>query len=181
MDNSTEGVTLIAAFVNDIIDLYEGKSDQAVLKRMASHLDLSDPMNHVPIETYNKMCDYIENNIGKANTRLLGRKIGETADQSMVSQNMDTPESSPGDMMEALKQVAAFVIKDPKNRGWEILKNEPKEIVMRRTQTFNGTLQLGLLDTLLRKTKAISPSVDMIEEVELGAEYDEYRLRWFKF
>ena len=180
MDQSTEGVTLIAAFVSDVITLYDGKPNQGALKEIADHLDLSDPMQHVPIEVYNQMCNYIETNIGKANTRLLGRKIGERAYQSMIAQNMVDEHSSPHQLMKALQQVAKIVIYDPKNRGWEIVKVEPKEIIMRRTQTFNGTLQLGLLDTLLRKTKAVYPSVELIKEVESGAEYDEYKLTWMK-
>lgn len=180
MDNSTEGVTLIAAFVSDVINLYEGKSDQTTLKKMAADLDLSDPMKHVPMETYNKMCNWIETQVGKANARLLGRKIGETAYGSMVSMKMVNDNTTPSEMMKALQQVAVTVIKDPKRRGWEILEDKPKEIVMRRTQTFNGTLQLGLLDTLIRKTKVLSPSVDMIKEVALGHEFDEYRITWLK-
>ncbi|QSE98960.1 hypothetical protein [Fulvivirga lutea] len=180
MNHSTEGVTLIAAFVSDVINLYEGKSDQTILKNMASDLSLQDPMKHVPMETYNKMCNWIEHNVGKANARLLGRKIGETAYQSMVAQKMVNENSSPIEMMKALQQVANFVIRDPQKRGWEIIKDEPKEIIMRRTQTFNGTLQLGLLDTLIRKTKVVSPSVDLIKEVALGDEYDEYRITWLK-
>lgn len=178
MDNSTENVTLIAAFVNDILELYKDKTDYLKLKAMASGLDLSDPMKHVSMATYNDMCNWIEKEIGKANTRMLGRKIGETAYQSMVGFNMVNDDTTPVEMMKALQQVALSVIQDPKKRGWEILSEGPKEIVMRRTQTFNGTLQLGLLDTLVRKTKVVSPSVDMIKEVDLGAEFDEYKITW---
>ncbi len=83
MDKSTENVTLIAAFITDILDLYQGKADYVKLKQMSSHLDLTDPMRHVPIDTYNEMCNWIESEIGQANTRMLGRKFGETAYQSM--------------------------------------------------------------------------------------------------
>ena len=178
MDNSTEGVTLIAAFVSDVINLYAGKKDEEHLKKMAAGLDLSDPMKHVPMKTYNDMCNWIETTIGPSNARMLGRKIGETAYQSMVAQNMVSAKSTPLEMMQALKAVASALIKDPKNRGWEIIKNEPKKIVMRRTQTFNGTLQLGLLDTLIRKTKVSLPNIDMVSEVSKGDEYDEYMITW---
>jgi hypothetical protein len=180
MDNSTENVTLIAAFVSDVINLYEGKTDQKILKTMASQYDLTDPMKQVPMSVYNDMCNWIEEKVGKANARLLGRRIGETAYQSMVAQKMVNKDTTPGEMMQALKVVASALIKDPKKRGWEIVKNEPKEIIMRRTQTFNGTLQLGLLDTLIRKTNATYPKVELIKEVELGHEYDEYRITWIK-
>jgi hypothetical protein len=178
MDNSTEGVTLIAAFISDVINLFEGKSDQVILKNMAADLDLSDPMNQVPMETYNKMCDWIETQVGQANARLLGRKIGETAYGSMLALEMVNDQTTPSEMMKALQLVAITVIKDPKNRGWEILEDNPKEILMRRTQTFNRILQLGLLDTLIRKTKVLSPAVDFSKEVSKGNAYDEYLITW---
>ncbi len=87
-------------------------------------------------------------------------------------------DSSPVEMMTALQKVATTIVKDPKKRGWEILSSGAKEVILRRTQTFNGTLQLGLMDALIRKTKVISPSVFLIKEVAKGAEYDEYKITW---
>lgn len=75
--------------------------------------------------------------------------------------------------------MAATVIKDPEKRGWEIVESGPKYIIMRRTQTFNRTLQFGLLDELIRKTKVLSPKVEYVKEVSKGDEYDEYKISWF--
>jgi len=180
MNNSTEGVTLAAAFVKDIIELYEGKeSVQRDLKDMAIHLDLSDPMHFVPIETYNKMCNWIEEQIGTVNTKRLGRKIGNTAYQGMLANGFISSDADPSEMMQGLAKVASAMIKDPQGRGWEILEDKPKYIVMRRTQTFNSTLQFGLLDELIRKTKAISPKVEYVKSVEQGDDFDEYKVSWF--
>lgn len=179
MDNSVENVTLIAAFVKDVIDKYDGKPEfQNELKKIASGLDLSDPMKQVPMEVYNKMCDWIENQIGVTNTKILGRQIGNTAYQSMIGMGIVTTSATPVEMMEGLKKVASMTIKDPKGRGWEIMDKGPKHIVMRRTQTFNGTLQFGLLDELIRKTKVLSPKVELIKSVKDGDEFDDYKISW---
>jgi hypothetical protein len=46
MNNSTEHVTLAAAFVKDILDLYkDNEADYLKLKDMAKGLDLSAPTN----------------------------------------------------------------------------------------------------------------------------------------
>ncbi|WKK79295.2 hypothetical protein [Marivirga arenosa] len=180
MNNSTEGVTLSSAFVKDIIDLYEGKdSYQRELKRMANGLDLSSAMKFVPMETYNSMCNWIESQIGQANTRRLGRKIGATAYSGMLANGLITSDASPKEMMEGLAKVASMMIKDPEGRGWEILETAPKHIIMRRTQTFNSTLQFGLIDELIRKTKAVSPKVEYVKSVADGDEFDEYKISWF--
>lgn len=180
MNNSTDNVTLIAAFVNDVINLYDGKPEfQNHLKKMTKDLDLSDPMKHVPMATYNEMCYWIEDQIGQANTKKLGRRIGETAYTNMLAMGLVKENATPTEMMEALQTVAATVIKDPEKRGWEIVESGPKYIIMRRTQTFNRTLQFGLLDELIRKTKVLSPKVEYVKEVSKGDEYDEYKISWF--
>jgi hypothetical protein len=62
----------------------------------------------------------------------------------------------PSEMMEGLAKVASAMIKDTQKRGWKIIEDSPKHIIMRRTQTFNSTLQFGLLDELFRKKSYFS-------------------------
>lgn len=179
MNNSTENVTLIAAFVLDIISQYDGKPEfQNHLKKMAADYDLSDPMRHVPMQLYNDMCGWIERQIGETNAKRLGRKIGNTAYQSMIQMDLVKEGASPLELMEGLKKVAELVIIDPEKRGWEITERRRKEIVMRRTQTFNSVLQFGLLDELIRKTSVYSPKVEYAKSVANGDEYDEYSITW---
>ncbi|WP_375578940.1 hypothetical protein ABWH96_18265 [Marivirga tractuosa] len=180
MNNSTVGVTLSSAFVKDVIDLYEGKeSFQKELKKMADGLDMSSAMKFVPMEIYNSMCNWIESQIGQANTRRLGRRIGATAYSGMLANGLITSDATPKQMMEGLVKVASMMIKDPDGRGWQILESGSKHIVMRRTQTFNSTLQFGLLDELIRKTKVVSPKVEYLNSVAEGDEYDDYKISWF--
>jgi len=49
---------------------------------------------------------------------------------------------------------------------------------MRKTQTFNTTLQIGLLDGLIRKSGVFGVQVILQKEVKLGAEFDEYMISW---
>ncbi|MFQ3212489.1 MAG: hypothetical protein ACJAT1_000227 [Marivirga sp.] len=180
MNNSTEGVTLSSAFIKDILDLYEGRDSlQNELKAMAEGIDTSNVMKFAPMETYNKMCNWIEEQIGQVNTKRLGRKIGNTAYHGMMANGFIENGAMPSEMMEGLAKVASAMIKDPQKRGWEILENSSKYIIMRRTQTFNSTLQFGLLDELVRKTKVVSPKVDYVKSVANGDEFDDYKVSWF--
>lgn len=180
MNNSTKGVTLSSAFVKDVIDLYEGKEAfQQELKKMAAGLDLSNAMKFVPMETYNNMCNWIESQIGQANTRKLGRKIGATAYQGMLANGFISSNATPSQLMNGLAKVASVMIKDPENRGWEIVEDKPKHIIMKRTQTFNSTLQFGLLDELIRKSRVVSPKVEYVKSVDNGDEFDEYKISWY--
>lgn len=179
MNNSTENVTLITAFVQDIIKQYDGKPEfQVELEKMAEGYDLSDPMKHFPIELYNDMCDWIENQIGETSARILGRKIGNTAYENMLKAGLVNEKSKPLEIMEALKNIAETVISDPLKRGWEVIENGTKHIIMRRTQTFNSTLQFSLLDQVIRKSRVMAPSVSYQKSVFSRDEFDEYKVSW---
>jgi hypothetical protein len=179
MNNSTENVTLAAAFVSDILNLYkDNPSDYQQLKSMTAGVDVENPMNQVPMQIYNSMCDWIETQIGEANTRKVGRKIGNTAFEAMVNFKMISEKPTPMEAMKALAQVASTLIQDPHKRGWEIIDHGPKHIVMRRTQTFNSTLQFGLLDEIIRKTGVAMPKVEYVKSVNAGDEFDDYRISW---
>ncbi len=179
MDNSTEGVTLYAAFLNDILKIYEDrKAEYIELFDIAKDYDLNDPFNKVPILVYNDMCSWIEVNLGKFNLIKAGRNVGESAFNGMVQNKLLPDNPQPKDIMEALVKVASQMIQDPKGRGWEIVSSTNHSIIMRRTQTFNGKLQLGLLDGLLRKTNVTAVRVNDIKSVDNGAEFDEYEVSW---
>ncbi len=71
--------------------------------------------------------------------------------------------------MKGLIIVEKTMIQDPQGRGWEIVDHKEKSIIMRRTQTFNGKLQLGFLDGLIPKSEVSEVHVDYIKEVSSGA------------
>jgi len=179
MDNSTEGVTLLAAFVNDVLKNYEDKrQDYQGLFDLTKGHDLSKPTILVPMKLYNDACGWIETNLGKFNLIRIGRNVGETAYEVMLTNRMIDDKSTPLDVIKALVLVAQTAIQDPKQRGWKIMGHTSKSISLRRTQTFNSKLQLGLLDGLVRKSGATGVRVEFTKEIELGSEFDEYIIHW---
>jgi len=179
MDHSTENVTLFATFINDVLKNYEDqKEEYSELFRMVEGVDLSDPFNEVPMQLYNDICAWIEENLGKYSLIRAGRNIGETVFTTLVENKMISEQARPIDVMKALKEAASQMIQDPKNRGWEILDSTEKSIIMRRTQTFNSQLQFGLLDGLVRKTGVFGIEVHYLKSVEEGNDFDEYQITW---
>jgi hypothetical protein len=179
MDQSTEGVTLFAVFINDVLKNYADKrEDYPELFAIVAPYDLSDPFGKVPIKVYNDLCQWIEDNLGKFNLIRIGRNIGETVFTTLVVNKIIQENATPLEIMQALQKVAGEMIQDPKKRGWEILDSTPKSITMRRTQSFNSKLQLGLLDGLIRKTKISGVNVDYVKSLEKGDAYDEYLIKW---
>lgn len=166
-----------AVFVSNILENYD-ESDYPALFDIAKGYDLSDPNAKVPMELYNELCDWIERKLGKFNLIKVGRTIGRTVFDAFLQFGMIKEGAKPIDIMQALKVAADTMIQDPEKRGWEILSSEPKKIIMRRTQSFNGKLQIGLIDGLVRKSGVMGLKVDFYKEVEVGDPYDEYIITW---
>ncbi|HPD96395.1 MAG: hypothetical protein H6537_02780 [Bacteroidales bacterium] len=179
MDNSSENVTLYAWAITDILKNYQDKKqDYWELFELAKGIDLSKPNNKVPIKVYVDMCNWIEQKLGKFNLIKIGRNIGESTYQMMIENKMITVDSSPFDIMKALILTAQKGVQDPKKRGWEVIEHTEKSITMRKTQIFNTSIQLGMLDALIRKSKVFGIQVNLIKEAGKGSEFDEYSITW---
>jgi len=179
MDKSTENVTVIAGVINDILKNYQDKrQDYVELFNLANGYDFTKPTNKIPLQVYIDMCDWIENKLGKFNLIRIGRNIGESTYEMMLTKKLIVGKPTPLDTMNALIITAQQGVQDPKKRGWEILTHTDKSILMRKTQNFNAVLQIGLLDALIRKTGMSGVRVDLNSEVRIGAEYDQYLISW---
>lgn len=180
MDQSTENVTLFAIFINDILRLYKEADPESYeeLLNMADGYEISEPFEKVPIQLYNDMCTFVEENIGKANLKKIGENIGETVFDALLGQEIVKASPTPKEILQGLIVAASGMIQDPKGRGWEMLSAADKKIIMRRTQTFNSTLQFGLLKGLVKKTGAQLVEVVLQKEIEKGDEFDEYVVTW---
>ncbi|MCC5943371.1 MAG: hypothetical protein JJT94_00435 [Bernardetiaceae bacterium] len=181
MNHSVENVTLYAVFIQDVLRNYEDKQEEyAELFAMTAGYPIDEPFAKVPMKLYNDMCTWIEVNLGRFNLIRIGRNIGETVHQNLVAQDLIQQATEPLGVMQCLVIAASQMIQDPEGRGWEIVSHDSKSIVMRRTQTFNSILQLGLLDGLIRKTGVSGVKVDYIKKETEGAEFDEYLITWLK-
>ncbi len=180
MNNSTQGVTLYAGFVFDLLDCFRDESSTfaAPLFEMAAGLDPAEPTALVPIQLYNDMCTWIEETLGSASVRRAGIAIGNRAYDQMIKDELLAANATPIEMMAELRRVASFMIQDPLERGWEILESRPGRVVMRRTQTFNCQLQDGLLLSLAKRTKVISALVDHFHCTRHGDEFCDYAVTW---
>jgi hypothetical protein len=180
MNQSTEGVTLFAVFVSDILKHFAGKEAlYPELFAMVEGVDLSDPFAPVSMQLYNDLCAWIEIELGPANLTRLGREIGETVYTGMVQfGQLPAGPHSPRMVIDALLEANRTMINDPLKRNWQLLEDAPRRIVLRREQTYNGVLQMGLLDGLIRKSGVAGVKVKMLARVADGAEFDDYEITW---
>jgi hypothetical protein len=150
------------------------------LFKIVEGIDLSNPTSLVPIELYNAMCQWIEQNLGPSNLRKAGEFVGARAYDLMLQQNYITSEATPQEVLKALQRVASEAVQDPAGRGWEFLELEEKRAVLRRTQTFHPVLQEGMIKTLLKRTGQKTVGLRYLKSVKQGDEFDEYEILWFQ-
>ncbi|TAH21668.1 MAG: hypothetical protein EAZ08_02905 [Cytophagales bacterium] len=180
MNNSTEGVTLLAAFINDVIsEVSKLNIDMKDLLAYTEGYDVKNIYNHVPITIYNDMCAWVEDKLGEETLKNIGRNIGETVYSGLLSNGIIQEDTTPLALMEGLVIAASAMINDPQDRGWEIINSDSNSLEMRRTQTFNSKLQLGLLRGLMEKCpKVKTVSVSYTKEIAKGDKFDQYLVRW---
>ena len=180
MNNSTENVELWAAFILDVLrEVKRLNYDTSELEKICDAHDLTSPYNLIPIQVYNDMCDWVENYLGDKIILKIGKTIGETVYSTLHENTIIDENSSPVEIMEALMVAAESMIHDPEDRGWEMTNQGDNFIIMRRTQTFNGRLQFGLLEGLIGKAPTIKEiQITYQSEVAKGADFDEYHIMW---
>ena len=179
MNLSTENVTISGVYLQDILNFYKDKKEEyKELFDISKGYDFSNPNLKVPISVYNEACAWIERELGRFNLIRVGRQIGETVYLFMLKSNLVNAGTKPEEILDALIKIANTTVSDPHNRGWEIVESKPTQLLVKRTQTFNGKLQFGLLDGLIRKSGVLSVNVDYAESIENGAEFDVYRITW---
>ncbi|NUP12054.1 MAG: hypothetical protein HOW73_38910 [Polyangiaceae bacterium] len=178
MDNSTEGVTLLTGFVQDILAEYQHmKRVCGPAFDLAKGVDKMRPDEWCSIDIYNGICTWIEDNVGAMSIRQAGVAIGKRIAENIIVNGKMT-EPTPIKMMEALKWAASVMIRDPKGRGWEIPSSNDHSLVMRRTQTFNCMMQDGLLVSLVERTGVEGADVEHYKCTKRGDEFCEYRVTW---
>lgn len=179
MDTSSDGVTLFAGFVSDLLSNYVGNPYARPLFQMADGLDLSDSSNLVPMATYNAMCDWIVRELGPSSLRKAGENIGRRAFDYMATKSELSVSSPPNEILDALKAAADTMIQDPKGRGWTILVSQPQRVVLRRTQSFHPILQEGLLKSIVERSNlTVYATVRYVRSIARGDDFDEYEVSW---
>lgn len=179
MKDLVEEISIDAWAISDIINCYQDKkSDYPELFEIVKDYDLSKPNSKIPFKVYVELCNWIEKKLGRFNLIKIGRRIGESTYKLMIDTNMVNPESKPLEVMKALVQMVQKGVHDPRRRGWEIVAFSEKSIQMRKTQFFNTYIQVGLLDTLVRKCKVYGVQVNLVKEQANGDDFDEYLITW---
>lgn len=179
MDESTDGVTLLASSVLAVVDPFRDMQRHcAALFELVRDIDPSEPDQRVPIATYNEACDWIEQNLGVASLRSSGAALGRRSFQRLRREGAIAADATPAEALAAFARSVRARIQDPKKRGWEILESNDGCVLIRRTQTFNCVLQEGVLLAIAEGTNVTMPRVEHLRCTRRGEPFCEYEVRW---
>jgi predicted hydrocarbon binding protein len=179
MDHSTRDVTLLSGFLFDVAGEYQGRQ---VFHEIDGLLQGFDPRRSdvwVPMSTYNRLCEWVEQRVGSASIQRAGEAIGSRLHTQMVRDGVLVEQpTTPSALLHELQRLAGVLIRDPLGRGWQILDERPFEAVARRTQTFNCTLQEGVLRALFERAGVSSMLVEHVRCTRRGDPYCDFRASW---
>lgn len=176
MDHSTHDVTLLSGFLFDVAREYRGRPIFQQIEGMLAGLDPHKPDAWVPISAYNRLCEWVEQRVGSTSIQRAGEAIVARAAPHMHGWRGERLE--PGDLLREAERLSHVLIRDPKGRGWQLLEERPCEAVVRRTQTFNCTLQEGVLRALLERAGLVSVLIEHARCTRRGDPFCDYRLSW---
>jgi hypothetical protein len=180
VNTSTQGVTLISAYVFEVLAEYQNVRKMCgPAFELAAGLDASRGDEWCSIDVYNGICAWIEENVGSSSVRRAGAAVGARLHDRMVSRGL-SPTAEPLAVFKMLQMFASQVVRDPHGRGWEIHPREPRLIEMRRTQTFNCIVQEGILLSLVEKTGVLMPAVQQVRCTRQGDEFCDFEVRWLR-
>ncbi len=178
MDHSTRDVTLLSGFLFDVARAYRGRSIFHEIDVLLRDFDPDRPDDWVPISAYNRLCEWVEQRVGSVSIQRAGEAIAARAYGHMLREGGLGERPAPGEVLREAERFARVLIHDPKGRGWQVLEERGFEAVVRRTQTFNCTLQEGVLRALLEQAGFASVLVEQARCVRRGDPYCDYRVSW---
>ena len=176
-----EKATCPALIVRKILDQYEKASPDITkgLFQIAAKMDISNPNTQVPLNHLNELIGWIEKNLGPANLKMIGNILGETAFENLMAKKALPVKVSPKEAIEKLILVLQAIIQDPFNRYLKVVEIQDKSARVRKTQTFNNTVEIAIIESFIRKAGVNFPRTRLIRDYQKGPEYDEYEITWF--
>ncbi|HEU4536813.1 MAG TPA: hypothetical protein VFS00_21975 [Polyangiaceae bacterium] len=178
MDHSTRDVTILSGFLFDVASQYQGRQVFHEIDDLLRGFDPRRPEVWAPISTYNRVCEWVEQRVGSTSVQRAGEVIGGRLYEHIEREGLLSERPAPGALLRELQRLAGVLIRDPHGRGWQIIEEQPYEAVARRTQTFNCTLQEGVLRALLERAGVNSVLVEHVRCTRRGDPYCDYRLSW---
>lgn len=178
MDHSTRDVTLLSGFLFDVAGAYRGRPIFHEIDGMLRNFDPQRPDDWAPMSDYNRLCEWVEQRVGSVSVQRGGEAISARVHAHLLGEGAFGGRPSAGDLLREAERLARVLIRDPKGRGWQLLEERPFEAFVRRTQTFNCTLQEGVLRALLEQGGFASVLVDHVRCVRRGDPFCDYRVSW---
>ena len=167
--------------VQKILDQYKntcGEFTKELFKK-AKRVDISNPLAQIPLSFLNELIEWIEQELGPANVKMIGTILGETAFEELKANKQLPEKSSPKEAIEKLILVLQSIVQDPFRRNLQVLEVQNNFARVRRTQTFNPTVQIGMIETFVRKAGIAFPRTRLVRDYKNGPEYDEYEITWY--
>ncbi len=159
MNDMTKSTTLKAAWVTHLLQEIQQRPepiDNTVLMDYCEAYDLGQSSCMVPLQVYQDICDWIEQELGEQAILEIGFQIGENTFQDLMEEGKIDAQAKPQRLLEELQTTTDTMVRDPRGKNWEIAEIQEQSIKMSLNQNFHSKLQLGLLRGFVQKCTSIN-------------------------
>ena len=182
MDKILNDKATCSAFViKKIIETYQNTCGEIAkeLYNKVSKIDISNPFAQIPLSFLDELIEWVEKELGPANVKMIGHILGETAFETLKKEKQLPEKATPKEIIEKLMLVLQSIIQDPFRRNLKVVEVQNNFARVRRTQAFHPTVQIGIIESFIRKAGVSLPRTRLIRDYENGPEYDEYEITWY--
>lgn len=180
-DINPNTATCSAVILQKLFNQYKDQSEYIAneLKKRINGYDISDPSNRIPLKAFNDIISWIEKELGPANLKIIGKMLGDIAYENLKRKNKLKENLSPEQIINQLLFVMEEIVDDPLKCNWRIVEVQNGFARVKKTQTLNSILQIGIIDAFIRRAGVALPSIRLIRDFEQGPLHDEYEIAWY--
>jgi len=182
MENTAAlNATFSAGLLHKIVDQYKNTSDHITmeLNKRITHIDITNPLVQISLDMFNDIVEWIEHELGSANLKMIGIIMGETAYNDLKAKNKINEKLTPKEAIEILPLVSQSLIIDPLKRTWKVLEISDNFARIKRSQVFHPTIQIGIIESFIRKAGVVFPRTRLIRDYKQGPAFDEFEITWY--
>ncbi len=173
--------TCSAGLLHKIVEQYKNTSDHITseLNKRVTKLNISNPLVQISLDLFNEIVEWIERELGPANLKMIGNIMGETAFNELKAKNKIQEKVTPKEAVEKLTLVSQTLIIDPLQRNWKIIEITGTSARVKKSQIFNTTVQIGIIESFIRKAGVVFPRTRLIRDYKRGPAFDEFEITWY--
>jgi len=177
MENTFQSPTIRAEFIQDLLCLCEPKFHDLISELLEClACDVSLPENKVPLPDFFRMCDLLEQKIGKKQIKFIAREMGKELYTKMVKRKILEERPKP---IEMVKGYIEYMKIYAEGGDWALIDSGPEFLIVKDSLFCTSVIQNGIFEALISKCgKVLYPFQSQRKSSPDLKDFDQMMVTW---